>query len=159
MGNGQGKRSLRDSLRNWSRSLKATAKRNRERDRGFDKSAGTLSRFLWPPSEKWLLAVVFLLCALDFVTTYAALELGRNKNVYEAGPLAGWALGTGGFGFLFLVDLTAAGVLSLIAVAARYLYSRHGLKGYARAAFVVALAAYVVRTGFVVINNLVVGFA
>jgi len=158
MGNLQDKRSFRDTLRNWSKSLKATAEKNRERDRGFDKHAGRLSRFLWPPSENWLLVVVFSLCMLDFVTTYAALELGRNKNVHEAGPLAGWALRTGGFGFLFLIDLTAACVLSLFALAARYLYSRYGLKGYARAAFVVALAAYVVRTGFVVVNNLVIGF-
>jgi hypothetical protein len=159
MGNLQEKQTFRDSLRNWRKSLKASADKNRERDRGFDKYAGRLSRFLWPPGENWLLAVVFSLCMLDFVTTYAALELGRNKNVYEAGPLAGWALGTGGFGFLFLVDLVSACILSLIAFAARYLYSRYGFKGYARAAFVIALAAYVVRTGFVVVNNLLVGFA
>ncbi len=151
--------SFKEKYRAWQISMRAAAERNKARDRGFDKYAGKLSRFLWPPRENWLLVVVFGLCALDFLTTYAALELGRNKNLYEAGPLAGWALDTGGFGFLFLVDLTAACVIALIAFGARWVYLRSGLMGYGRAAFVVALAAYVVRTAVVVVNNVVVGFA
>jgi hypothetical protein len=139
--------------------MRAAGERNKARDRGFDKYAGKLSTFLWPPRENWLLVAVFSLCLLDFLTTYAALELGRNEGVYEAGPLAGWALSTGGFGFLFLVDLTAACVLGVIAFGARWVYTRSGLNGYARAAFVVALAAYVVRTAFAVVNNVLVGFA
>ena len=152
-------RSFKERYRAWQTSMQATRERNKARDRGFDKYAGRFSRFLWPPRENWLLALAFSLCLLDFLTTYAAIELGRNKGIYEAGPLAGWALDTGGFGFLFLVDLTAACVLALIAFGARWVYLRSGLTGYGRAAFVIALAAYVLRTAFAVVNNVVVGFA
>ena len=147
-----------DSLRNLRRAMQSAAEKSRETDRGFDSPVGKLSRFLWPYHERWLLAVVGGLCALDYASTYAALELSRKPNVQEAGPLAGWALKTGGFPFLLLVDVLAAGALSLIAVAARYLYGRAGLTGYGRAAFVFALAAYVVRTAIAVVGNLVVGF-
>ena len=148
-----------DYFRDLRQKLESAGEKSRAKDRSFDRPVEAFSRLLWPIRERWLLVVVFSLCLLDYASTYAALELSGNANVHEAGPLAGWALDTGGFAFLFVVDLAAAGTLSLVALAARYLYTRAGFRGYGRAAFVVALAAYVVRTAIVVINNLVVGFA
>ena len=148
-----------ESFKNLRQKLESAGEKSREKDRSFDRPVGAFSRFLWPVQEKWLLVVVFSLCLLDYASTFAALRLSGSTNVYEDGPLAGWALDTGGFGLLFIVDMAAAATLSLIAIAARYFYTRAGLKGYARAAFVVALAAYVVRTTIVVISNFVVGFA
>jgi len=92
---------------------------------------------------------------LDYISTYFALQ---NANTYEDGPLAGWALRTGGFPLLFLVDITAAGTLSLVALGSRFLYGRSGFKGYGRAAFIVVLLPYVIRTLIVVVNNVVLGF-
>ena len=136
----------RESFRNWNKDMRALAERNRERDRGFDRHAGKISRFVWPLREAWLPAVVFVLGILDFTSTYVNLELIRNPHVVERGPLAGWALERGGFPFLLAVDLVAAGV--------RYVYARSGLHGFGRAAFVFILAPYAITTTVVVINNI-----
>ena len=146
-----------DAFRTWNDSMKALAQRNRERDRGFDRYAGRFSRFVWPVREAWLLAAVALLCLADFTSTYVALELAGNPHIVESGPLAGWALRTAGFPFLLLVDVFSAGTMAAIAFTARYAYLRAGLGGYARAAFVVLLLPYAVRTAIAVVNNVRLG--
>jgi hypothetical protein len=62
-------------------------------------------------SEGKLARFVLLLAAMDYVSTYAFIRLSSNDHVTEGGPIAGWALQTGGFLRLFLVD--SAVVLSL----------------------------------------------
>jgi hypothetical protein len=147
-----------ESFRNWQRNMESLAERNRQRDRGFDRHAGRFSRFIWPWREVWLPALVASIGIMDFTSTYVVLAVIRNPRIGESGPLAGWALATGGFVFLFFIDLVAAAAVLLIAVAVRYLYVRWGLHGYGRAAFVLILLPYVIRTTVVVINNIALFF-
>ena len=144
----------RESVRNWNKDMRALAERNRERDRGFDRHAGKISRFVWPLSEAWLPAIVALLGMLDFTTTYVNLALIRNPHVIERGALAGWALERGGFTFLLAVDLAAAGTMWGVAAGVRYVYASSGLHGFGRAAFVFILAPYAITTAVVVVNNI-----
>ena len=134
------------------------AEKNRQKDRSFDRNFDSLSRSFWPFRETWLLAIVGLFAILDFLSTYVVLELIRKPHIVESGPLAGWALRSGGFGLLLLVDIASIGILSLVAFAARYLFQRFGFKGYGRAAFMVVLVPYIVRLVIVIINNVALGF-
>jgi hypothetical protein len=136
-------------------SARARLNRAREIDRGFGRYAERLSRFLWPWRERWLLVVVVSLAILDFTSTYILLDLSGKNSVYESGLLAMWAVDRGGFGFLLLVDMIAAVVLSLAAFTARHLYVKHGFAGYGRAAFVFLLAPYMVMAAIAIINNVV----
>jgi len=83
---------------------------------------------------------------LDYVGTYAVLELSGKTYVYEGGPLARWALRMGGFTGLFLVDMAAASTLLLATATIRFLHSKFGFKGFGRTAFVVLLVPYAVAT-------------
>jgi len=128
------------------------------RDRSSERYVEAVSRSLWPWPESLLLALVGLLAMLDYVSTYAVLELSGRLDVYESGPLASWALRTGGFTGLFLVDMAAASALLLVAVTIRLLHSRFGFNSFGRAAFVVVLVPYVVVTMAAVFNNIVLTF-
>jgi hypothetical protein len=141
-----------------SKSFSAVMDKSREIDRGFGRYAEKLSRYIWPWRELWLLAVVGVLISLDYASTYAMLELNRNKDIYESGPLAAWALQMGGFYYLLLIDIVAASILSLLALIVRYFYTKHGYTGYARAAFVIVLAPYIIFTIGAVINNIILQF-
>jgi hypothetical protein len=150
------------SFSSWKQSIKARneaararGERLRQIDRSFDRPVGKISRFLWPLREEWLLLVVGTLFLLDYISTYLALQ---HVGISEEGPLAAWALDVGGFAFLLLIDFVAAVVFALLALLARFLYRRAGLPGYARAAFVILLVPYIVRTAVVVINNFILGF-
>jgi hypothetical protein len=132
--------------------------KSREIDRGFGQHAEKLSRFIWPWQEHWLWLVVGSLAILDFTSTYILLDVSGKNNVYESGRLAIWALDRGGFLFLLLIDLMAAVILSLAALAARYIYVKHGCKGYGRAAFVVLLMPYIIITALAILNNLILLF-
>jgi hypothetical protein len=146
--------SLKQSLQKADKNARSRAEKYRAIDQGFDRHVGRFSRFIWPFREKWLLVVVGSLFLCDYASTYFSL---LNSDNYEDGPLAGWALRVGGFGMLFLVDIIAAGIFSFLAVLARHLYRRAGFQGYGRAAFVVLLAPYVIRTSIVVVNNIILG--
>ena len=63
-----------------------------ERSWTSERYVEALSRSLWPWRESWLLAFVSFLAVLDYVSTYAVLELSGKTCVYEGGPLASWAL-------------------------------------------------------------------
>jgi hypothetical protein len=139
------------------KSLKEFLERSREIDRGLGRHAEKLSRIIWPAPEKWLIALVGLLALLDFTSTYLVLNMG-NPNIYESGLFAAWALDSGGFFFLLLLDIAAAVVLSTLAFVARYVYRKRGLPDYGRAAFVFLLAPYVVITVVAVINNVIMFF-
>ena len=114
-----------------------------------------LSRYVWPWREAWLARLVVLLAVLDYLSTYALLELSNKPYAYERGPLAHWALQANGFKGLLLIDILEVGTLYLLAIAARSLYSRFGFYGYARAAYVAMLAPYAVAAFFATTNNLV----
>jgi hypothetical protein len=137
---------------------KDMARKSLERDRSREPYVEALSRSLWPWRESQLLLLVSLLLILDYISTYAALKLSGNNYVYEGGPLASWALKTGGFTGLLLTDLAAVTILLLAAVTIRFLYSRFGFKGLARTAFVVVLVPYVVITMAAIFNNILLTF-
>ena len=148
--------------RYWSHitsSAKAMAEKSRQRDRGLECHVEKLSRFLWPWRESWFLVVVGFLCILDYTSTYFALELRGNIHTYESGPLAIWALETGGFAFLLLIDIIAVVTLSFVAIALRHLYLRSGFEGYGRAAFVIFLSPYVVITIIAILIIYLIRFA
>ena len=137
---------------------KGVARKSLERDRSSEKYVEVMSRALWPWRGSRLLVLVSLLVVLDYVSTYAVLELSGKTYVYEGGPLASWALQRGGFTGLFIADIAAASALLLVAIAIRFLYSRFGFKGFGQAAFVVILVPYVVVTIAAVFNNIVLTF-
>jgi hypothetical protein len=153
--NGKTIESLKQSFRNMNKAARSRVERNRAIDQGLDRHVGRFSRIVWPFRRMWLLVVVGSLFVLDYTSTFFAMQ---NADVSEDGPLAGWALRTGGFGLLFLVDIVAAVVCVFIAVTARYLYRKSGFPGYGRAAFVFLLIPYVIRTTIVVINNFILVF-
>jgi hypothetical protein len=69
--------------------------------------------------------------------------------------LAGWALRVGGFGWLFLINISAVIGISLVAIAARSLCFKFNFRGFGRAAFVALLLPYAVVALAAVINNIV----
>ena len=129
-----------------------------ERDRPLERRLEAVSKTLWPWSESKLIRYVILIAALDYLSTYAFLRVSSHSYLIEGGPIAGWALQTGGFARLFLVD--AAAVLSLIflAVGLRSLYTRWGFRGFGRSAFIFLLIPYFVVTLAVVYNNVLLAF-
>lgn len=129
-------------------------RKSRERDRALERPLEALSRRLWPWRLSLLVWVVVLMAVLDHASTYALLELSGNRQVYEGGLLASWALRLGGFKVLLAVDIAAAGLLSFTAGLVRYLYSRYGFAGYGRAAFVLLLVPYTVIALAAIYNNL-----
>ena len=130
----------------------------REIDRNLGQHAERLSRIIWPWHELWLLLVVGILIIGDYTSTYALLGQSGNPNAYESGRLAIWALQRGGFPYLFVIDITAAVVLSLAALISRRLYIKHGFTGYGRAACVFILTPYIIFTIFAVVNNIILQF-
>lgn len=137
---------------------KSMVRKSLERDRSSERYVEAVSRSLWPWRESWLLVLVLLLAVLDYVSTYAALELSGKMDVYEGGLLANWALRMGGFTRLFWVDMAAVSVLLLAALAFRFLHSKFGFKGFGRTAFVVVLVPYIVITMAAIFNNIVLTF-
>ena len=135
-----------------------------QRDRSSEPQVHAVSKFLWPWREPWLVALVSLLAlvgivaVLDYTTTYAALQLSGKEYVYEAGWLASWALRSGGFEILLLVDIAAVVGLSLAALAARSLCFRFSYKGFGRAMFVILLMPYAVMAIVAIVNNVVLTF-
>ena len=129
-----------------------------ERDRGADPRVGAISRFLWPWRESRLLFLVGCMVALDFTSTFVAMELSGSDLIGEGGRLANWALDTGGFAGLFLFDVAAVVTMFAVAFAARRLYLRSGYAGFARTAFVVALLPYGISTAGAVFNNIMLAF-
>ena len=137
---------------------KGVVRKSLEIDRSSERYVEAASRSLWPWREAWLLVFVSFLAMLDYVSTYAVLELSGNKYVYEGGPLASWALRMDGFRGLFLVDIGAASTLLVLAITIRFLHSKFGFKGFGRTAFVIVLAPYAVVTMAAIFNNIVLTF-
>jgi hypothetical protein len=139
-------------------SLRQKLKRNIERERPLERPLERVSRKLWPWSEAKLVRYVILLAAMDYLSTYVFLEISPNRHLREGGPLAGWALRTGGFGKLFLVDAAIVLILISLAIGFRWLYGRLGFGGLGRTAFVFLLVPYFVVTLAVVYNNILLAF-
>lgn len=138
--------------------VKGMLARSIERDRSWERYLEAASRHLWPWRESRLLAIVGCLAVLDYLSTYVALGLSGKAHFYEGGMLASWALHTGGFGRLLLIDIAAVSALLLAAIAIRFLYIRFGFKGFGRTAFVIALLPYMVITMAAVYNNIALTF-
>ena len=129
-----------------------------ERDRGRERYVEAMSKLLWPWRESRLIILVCFLALLDYVSTYAFLELSGNNNVYESGPIASWALQINGFEGLLMVDILAITALLIIAISVRLIYTNFGFRSFGRAAFVVVLTPYVIVTMAVIYNNVVLTF-
>jgi uncharacterized membrane protein (DUF485 family) len=142
-------------MRKLLESMRDSVRKSIERDKKLEKPIEKVSRLIWPWQESKLVLFVSLLAIMDYVSTFAALKLSRNNQVYESGLLAKWALATGGFPKLFFVDAAAIGALILIAIGVSSIYSRLGHPGYRRTAFIFLLLPYAVFIIVVVINNIV----
>jgi hypothetical protein len=141
-------------LNNFYDSIKCKIKTNAEKERAMEVPLETFSKKIWPWSESKLIFLVALLIILDFISTYAFLNFGKNPQVVEGGLLAGWALQTGGFLKLLLVDAIAVGGLILVSISTRSLFSRLGFPGLGRSFLVFLLAPYFLVTLVVVYNNI-----
>ncbi len=128
------------------------------RDRGLERHAVVVSRWLWPWRESKLIILVGCLAVLDYISTYAFLTLSPNNNVYESGLIASWALQKDGFRGLLLADILAVITVFAVAISARFIYVKSGFAGFGRAAFVVMLTPYVIVTMAVISNNIVLTF-
>jgi hypothetical protein len=129
-----------------------------EKEKALDRPLDNFSRRLWPWREWKLTIFVAGLAMLDFISTYAALELSGNPYITEAGKLASWALDIGGFLGLFIIDCVALVGMILLAYGTRCLYMKYGFPGFGRAAFVFMLTPYAVIIIAVVLNNVVLTF-
>ena len=129
------------------------AKSSLKRAQSIERHVATLSRFIWPWQDSWLLPLVALLAALDLVSTYTLLELSGKTHVYESGPPARWALQLGGFNGLYIMNAVAVGFLCVIATSARLFYTKFGLNGFARTAYVSVLVPYAIAAFAAVVNN------
>lgn len=133
-------------------------RRSIERERAMERHFEAASRSLWPWNESKLIAFVSFLAVLDYISTYAFLELSGNKQLFEVGPLARWAFQTGGFYRLFWVDIAAICTLIFLANSVRFLYAKFGFQGFGRTAFVFVLVPYSVITMAIIFNNVVLTF-
>ena len=129
--------------------------RNIGRGRAVEGFVARLSWIVWPWRLGWLVPLVALLAALDLISTYLLLEHSGKTYVYESGPLAAWALRAGGYNSLYIVNALGVGLLVAVAIGASSLYTRLGLTGFARAAYVLALVPYTVASFVAVANNVV----
>lgn len=128
------------------------------RERKLDRPIGAFSRVLWPFPESKLVFYVCILAVLDYASTFTALELSGNNQISEIGLMAKWALQTGGFPKLLLVDAASIGILICLAIGARFLYSKLGFNGFGRAAFVFLLIPYFLFIWAAVVNNVLLAF-
>jgi hypothetical protein len=138
--------------------VKNRVRKSIDRERSLERPAEALSRALWPYPESRLIFYVVLLAVLDYVSTFAALELSGNRHISEAGLLAKWALHSGGFAGLLLVDIVSIGTIICVAIGIRSLYRKLGFNGFGRAAYVFALIPYFISMMAVVPNNVLLTF-
>ncbi len=138
--------------------IKDRLRKATERDRRAERYVEAASKFLWQWRERWLLALVTFVALLDYASTYAVLALSDKTYLNEAGSLASWALDKGGFIGLFLADLAAVFVISLVAITLQFIYIKRGFRGFGRAAFVFLLVPYAVVAMVAVINNLILAY-
>jgi hypothetical protein len=140
-------------LENFYDSLKNRFQRNLERTREIERPVEVFANKLWPWSTSRLILLIGILAVLDYLSTYAFLNSG-NKQVVEGGLLAGWALYTGGYLKLLLVDFLAVGSLIAIALGLRSLYTKLGFQELGRTALIFLLTPYLVTVMAVVFNNI-----
>ena len=70
-------------LRRLQQIVRDNIRHSVRRDRRFEPSVERVSRYLWPWREAWLVRTAFLVAALDFLSTYALLDLSNKTNAYE----------------------------------------------------------------------------
>lgn len=123
----------------------------------LERLTSLLSRTIWPWPESRLPLMVVILIGIDFLSTVTFLRISGGR-FGEAGLLASWALQTGGYTGLFIMDLSAIGLLVIGATSIKRLYIRKGRSDLGRTAFVLLLAPYAVATVAVVCNNIIIIF-
>ena len=138
--------------------IRARIKRAIERDKKLERPIEKFSRLIWPWQESKLILLVALLAVADYISTFMALRLSANHQVSELGLLANWALTSGGFAQLLMVDAAAIGAFILLAIGVRALYNRFGFPGFARSAFIFIFVPYTVIIVPVIINNVFLTF-
>jgi len=129
-----------------------------DREQRLERFIVAFSTKLWPFRESTLVLYVIILSALDYLSTFIALELSGNSQIRESGLLAKWALEMGGFLGLFVMDVTAIGMLICLAIGAKALYRKRGFEGLGHAAFVFLLMPYFILIWGVIANNIIVSF-
>ena len=140
-------------------SIRTQIKRAHQRDKKLEQPIEKFSRSVWPWQESKLILFVALLAVSDYVSTFMALKLSANHQVAELGLLANWALNSGGFAQLFLVDAAAIALLALFAFGMRALFQKFGFPGFARSAFIFIFVPYTVIIVPVIINNVFLTFS
>jgi hypothetical protein len=140
-------------LENIYDSLKNRFQRNLERTREIERPVEVFANKLWPWSASRLILLIGILAVLDYLSTYAFLNSG-NKQVVEGGLLAGWALQTGGYLKLLVVDFLAVGSLIGMALGMRSLYTKLGFQELGRTALIFLLTPYLITIFAVVFNNI-----
>ncbi|MGP8080639.1 MAG: hypothetical protein ACLPVI_09050 [Dehalococcoidales bacterium] len=139
-------------------SMRTRLKKANEQDRKLEKPIEKFSRLIWPWSESRLIQFVSLLAVLDYSSTFAALKFNSSHQVSELGLMAKWALNTGGFTELLVIDAAVIAAFILIAVGVRALYTRFGFPGYGRAAFVFIFIPYAIIMLPIIFNNIISTF-
>ncbi len=134
--------------------FKAKLRKSIERERFLDKPIEKFSRMVWPYSEGKLVLLVSIMPALDWASTFAALELS-GKNIREVGLIARWSLATVGFPGLFVIEMTCVGILIILANGAKSMYTGLGCNGFGRAAWVFILLPTFVAVLAAVLNNVI----
>ena len=145
-------------MHSFSDRVSERLRKNAERQRSLERPIEAFSRVLWPYPESKLIFYVIILGVLDYASTFIAFELSGNSQITEIGLLAKWALQTGGFPKLLLVDMVSICTLIFLAIGARSLYTKLGFNGFGRAAFVLLLIPYFVVIWAVVVNNVLLTF-
>ena len=138
--------------------IRARINKAKERDRKLEQPMEKVSRVIWPWQESKLILFIALLAVSDYISTFMALRLSANHQISELGLMANWALNSGGFAQLFLVDTTAITLLALFAFGVRALYNKFGFPGFARSAFIFIFVPYAVIIVPVIINNVFLTF-
>ncbi len=138
--------------------LTASFKQSLERERHLESKVESFSMKLWPYPIHKLVVYISILALLDYTSTFTALKLSGNHQIYEVGVVARWALERGGFRELFIVDILCIGTLISLAFGVRFFYERLGFKGFGRAALVSLLCPYLVVIMGVVLNNVLLTF-
>ncbi len=138
--------------------MKTRRQKYREIERNLERPILSFAQALWPFPEPKLILFVCAAAFLDYASTFTFLKLSGSTNVVEGGPLAKWALQTGGFPALFLTDALSVGILIGLAVGARFLFRKLGFAGFGQAAFIFVLIPYAVIILAVIFNNILLSF-
>lgn len=137
--------------------IKIRQSENTKESRNLEIRIGNLSENIWPWPESRLFLLVGVLGTLDYISTYCFLQINGDKTC-ETGLLASWALATGGFLLLFIIDLVSILFLITIAIIIKRVCQNSRFFGLSRTASILLLIPYATVTALAVCNNFVITF-